>query len=82
MMIEAAALQASSMHPPADERGYYSVSQAATLLGVNRVTIWRWIRTGRLPASRVGSRTTRIARVDIERALTRVGGTFHAPEEA
>src|SRR4051794_37579389 len=74
MMIEADALHAPSVHAPADERGYYSVSQAATLLGVNRVTIWRWIRPGRPPASRVGNRTTRIARADLERALTRVGG--------
>jgi excisionase family DNA binding protein len=50
-----------------DERGYYTVSQAATLLGVSRVSIWRWISTGRIPASRLGHRTVRIQRQDLER---------------
>jgi len=75
MMIEAVAPLAATVQPLADEHGYYSVSEAAALLGVNRVTVWRWIRTGRLRASRVGARTTRIARRDLERALTRVGSS-------
>jgi excisionase family DNA binding protein len=45
------------------------VTQAAARLGVSRVSIWRWIRDGRLPASRLGHRTTRIAREDLERFL-------------
>jgi PAS domain S-box-containing protein/excisionase family DNA binding protein len=73
MMIEAVAPSPATARPSADERGYYSVSRAAALLGVSRVTIWRWIRAGRLPASRVGERTTRIARGDLDRILTRVG---------
>jgi PAS domain S-box-containing protein/excisionase family DNA binding protein len=73
MTSEAVAPHAFTAQPLAEQRGYYSVSQAATLLGVNRVTIWRWIRTGRLPASRVGARTTRIARGDLEQALMHVG---------
>jgi excisionase family DNA binding protein len=73
MMIEAVAPPATTVRAPADEDRLYSVTQVAALLGVNRVTVWRWIRTGRLPASRFGSRTTRIARGDLERALT------HAP---
>ena len=67
-MIEPVDPSISAAQPRADQRGYYSVSQVATLLGVNRVTVWRWIRTGRLPASRVGTRTTRIARGDLERS--------------
>ena len=55
-------------------RGYYSVTEAAALLGVNRVSVWRWIRAGHLPAARLGHRTTRIRREDIERVLVRVGG--------
>ena len=50
-----------------DERGYYNISDAAALLGVSRVTVWRWIRDGRLPASRLGHRTIRIRREDLDR---------------
>lgn len=59
----------------AAERGYFSVSEAAALLGVSRVTIWRWIRADRLPASRLGHRTVRIEAQDLERALSRLGSS-------
>src|SRR5579872_993746 len=55
----------------ADAPDYCSISQAATLLGVSRVSIWRWIRDGRLSAVRVGHRTVRIARRDLEGELVR-----------
>src|SRR5438067_12906818 len=57
--------------PPAatGERDYYSISQAAALLGVSRVSIWRWIRAGHLPVARLGQRTIRIKRQDLERLL-------------
>ncbi len=51
------------------ERDYFSIGQAAALLGVSRVTIWRWIRDGRFPVARLGHRTSRIKREDLERAL-------------
>src|SRR5579859_721371 len=51
------------------ERDYYSISQAAALLGISRVSIWRWIGDGRLPAVRLGHRTTRIKHADLERLL-------------
>jgi excisionase family DNA binding protein len=50
----------------ADTSTYVSVSEAASLLGVNRVSVWRWIRAGLLPVSRFGRRTTRIRRADLE----------------
>src|SRR5581483_1439584 len=50
-----------------EARPHYSISQAAAQLGVSRVTIWRWIRAGRLPGARLGHRTTRIRREDLER---------------
>ncbi len=53
----------------ATESSYLTVSQAAARLGVSRITIWRWVRDGYLPAMRLGPRTTRIKREDIERAL-------------
>src|ERR687893_212896 len=54
----------------ADARSYYSISQAAALLGVSRMSIWRWIGAGRLPAARLGHRTTRIRREDLAQLLT------------
>src|SRR4051794_13157819 len=51
---------------------YYTVSQATARLGVSRISIWRWIRDGHLPAMRLGPRTTRIKREDIERALAQI----------
>lgn len=33
---------------------YVTKAEAARKLGVNRLTIWRWIKAGRLPAEKVG----------------------------
>jgi PAS domain S-box-containing protein/excisionase family DNA binding protein len=55
--------------PAADAQSYYSVSQAAGLLGVSRMSIWRWVRAGRLPLARFGHRTARIRREDLERLV-------------
>lgn len=53
----------------------YTVSRAAARLGVSRVTVWRWIRDGHLPATRLGPRTTRISRDDVERLLAGVAAS-------
>jgi PAS domain S-box-containing protein/excisionase family DNA binding protein len=58
---------------PVSPRPYYGVVEAARLLGVNRVTLWRWIAAGRLPVYRAGPRTVRIRRQDLERLLVRAG---------
>src|SRR5438067_1837243 len=55
------------------EPAYYSITQAAALLRVSRVSIWRWIGAGRLPVRRLGHRTTRIRREDLERLLAGTG---------
>jgi excisionase family DNA binding protein len=55
--------------PTASEREYYSIAAAAMLLGVHRVSVWRWVRAGRLPIVRLGHRTVRIVRADLERLL-------------
>jgi excisionase family DNA binding protein len=49
---------------------FYTVPEAARLLRVSQPTIWRWIRSGRLAAVRVGRRAVRIRREDLERALS------------
>lgn len=48
------------------EKEYYTVSEAADRLHVSPVTIWRWIEEGRLAAYRVGPRSIRIMRDDLE----------------
>src|SRR5262245_30556327 len=61
---------------------YCSVAEAAALLGVSRVTIWRWVRAGRLPIWRLGHRTARIKRADLERLLTERARPAGAPGSA
>lgn len=63
----------ASPHAAVDEPAYYNISQAAARLGVSRVSIWRWIRDGELAAARIGQRTTRIRRDDLEGLLLRIG---------
>lgn len=57
-----------------DERGFYTVVEAARLLDVSPVTIWRWIEAGKLPAYRVGSRKLRIKKEDLESVITPARG--------
>jgi excisionase family DNA binding protein len=59
-------MQLSSAETAGAQRSYYSVSEVAALLGVSRVSIWRWISAGRLPVSRLGHRTVRIRREDVD----------------
>ena len=33
---------------------FYTEQQAAKLLGVNRITIWRWIKQGKFSVQQVG----------------------------
>src|SRR5205085_4906352 len=53
----------------AAERDFYSIAQAAKLLGVSPSTVWRWIEADRLPAYRVGPKNIRIKKVDLEKAV-------------
>jgi excisionase family DNA binding protein len=63
----------SGTRAPEDVRAYYSISQAAELLGVSRVSIWRWIRAGHLSVVRLGHRTARIRREDLEQLPVHIG---------
>ncbi len=58
-----------------DAPSYFSISEAAARLGVSRMTIWRWVRAGRLPVARLGHRTARIRLEDLDRLIdgTRAG---------
>jgi excisionase family DNA binding protein len=33
---------------------FYTENQAAQLLGINRITIWRWIKNGKFNAQHIG----------------------------
>ena len=39
------------------------------MLGVSRMTVWRWVQAGRLPVARLGHRTARIRVEDIDRLI-------------
>lgn len=53
----------------ASKGDFYSISQAARYLGVNPSTIWRWIEAERLQAYRVGPRTIRIKKDDLDQII-------------
>jgi excisionase family DNA binding protein len=50
---------------PVESRTWMSYEQAADYCGVDRVTIWRSVRAGRLPAGGVG-RAVRFHRDDLD----------------
>lgn len=49
-----------------EERPYISIAEAVTLFGVSRDTIYRLVRSGKIPAINLGERLTRISRTHIE----------------
>lgn len=65
-VAQPSAADAPARQAPARVRDFYSISQAAALLGVSRVSVWRWIRAGHLPVSRLGHRTARIRHQDLD----------------
>ena len=52
-----------------EAREYISVKEAVAIFGVERDTIYRLIRKGRIPAINLGSRLTRIKREELEKLL-------------
>jgi excisionase family DNA binding protein len=61
------------------EEGYVTVAEAAKRLHVSHPTVWRWIKSGRLPASRVGPKSIRIRSADLEQLVQPVVAP-HPPE--
>jgi excisionase family DNA binding protein len=49
---------------------YATKAEAARLLGVNRLTIYRWVKSGKLKAERIG-REVLIRRSDLSRISKR-----------
>ena len=50
-----------------EAREYISVKEAVAIFGVERDTIYRLIRKGRIPAINLGTRLTRIKREELEK---------------
>ncbi|MDD4142549.1 MAG: helix-turn-helix domain-containing protein [Bacteroidales bacterium] len=48
------------------EKDYLSISQASTLLGISRPTIYKLIKDGKLQTQRISERITRIRRTELE----------------
>jgi DNA-binding transcriptional MerR regulator len=46
---------------------YVGLNEAAQILGVNKVTAWRWANFGRLSTARVGTKWRRYRRSEVER---------------
>ena len=61
--------------------GYYTVAQAAAAHHLSRSTIWRWIDSGKLPAYRLGPRSIRIRRQDLETVLQPARNKRHSSQE-
>jgi len=58
------------------QRGFYSLSQAAELLGIHYETAARWARSGKLPVVRLSRRKTLIPKQRIDALL---GGGVENP---
>jgi excisionase family DNA binding protein len=59
------------MHPTEPLPDLFSVNQVATFCGVKPRTVRRWINTGQLPARKLGPRSTRVTRADLELLIHR-----------
>lgn len=56
----------------------YTLAEAAEYFGVQQATCRRWIAEGILPATRIGRRTIRIKRADLEALGRPVTSTWRA----
>lgn len=45
----------------------FSIAEVAAMFGVSRDSVQRWIDSGELPARRLGKRSIRVMRDDLER---------------
>jgi excisionase family DNA binding protein len=52
-----------------DDTEYLTVEAVARRLRVEPLTVWSWVRSGRLPAANLGPAGWRIMRVELERFI-------------
>jgi len=50
------------------------VDEVASMLGVSQNMVYIWVRSGRLPGIKVGPRSLRVRRADLEAFLAEVTG--------
>lgn len=55
--------------PKTRDGQFYTVAEAARVLDVHPSTIWRWIKAEKIPACRLGPKTIRIKKQDLEAVL-------------
>jgi len=70
---EASTEEAPTEAPTESPAGALTLHQAADRIGVHYMTVYRWVRTGRIPAHRVGAEW-RVEAADVERARVRGRG--------
>ena len=73
--LEAIARQVS------DIREYISVKEAVAMFGVERSTLYRLIKLGRIPVINMGTRLTRIKRSEMERLFSKQAGKYCRKEK-
>jgi excisionase family DNA binding protein len=54
-----------------EDRGVHTAEEVANFLGLNKVTVYRYIREGRLKATRTGSRNYRITQRDLDEFIAK-----------
>lgn len=53
--------------------GFVAARSLAAWLGVSQVTVWRWVKTGQLPApKKLGANTTRFQIGEVRAALAKL----------
>lgn len=56
-----------------------TIAETASLLKVSTMTVRRWIKAGRLPAHRIGPRTIRVVRRDVDELEVSRGADATSP---
>lgn len=59
----------SNLNDMEEKDKLYTVQEACKLLGITQGTLWRWIRTGKIGAVLVGTRSYRIKSSEIKAFL-------------
>ncbi|MCA9447696.1 MAG: helix-turn-helix domain-containing protein [Candidatus Omnitrophica bacterium] len=67
----------TSSFSEAEERGWYSISEAAQYLGISQPTLFRWMKDGMLSFYKVG-RSTRFSREGLDSLVEKTTGQKEA----
>jgi excisionase family DNA binding protein len=56
------------------ETKYYTPQEVADMFSVKRITVWDWIRKGKLRATRISNRLYRISESQLNRFKEKING--------